>query len=215
VLSFTPRRLLVLAPHTDDAEIGAGGLISMLVQAGVERRYIAFSSCEQSVPKSMPSDVLAHECREAARQLGFEDREVSLRSYTVRRFAEKRQDILEELVAVKREFKPDLILCPSRFDIHQDHAVIHDEAKRAFKDRTLLGYELPWNCIEFSTGMLVALSEAALQKKLAAFGCYKSQSFRPYGDGSALEHLAGLRGGQIGVRYAEAYEVIRWVWKTE
>lgn len=215
MLNFTPKRLLALAPHTDDAEIGAGGLISMLVQAGVERRYFAFSSCEASVPKGFPPDVLAHECREATRQLGFRDSEVSLRSFNVRRFAERRQDILEELVAVKKEFNPDLILCPSRFDIHQDHAVIHDEAKRAFKDRTLLGYELPWNCIEFSTNMLVALTDAALQAKLAAFACYRSQSFRPYGDGSALSHLAGLRGGQIGVRYAEAYEVIRWVWKTE
>lgn len=214
MLSFTPRRLLVLAPHTDDAEIGAGGLVSMLLRAGVERRYIAFSSCEASVPDGLPRDVLSHECRAAARRLGFRDGEVSLRPFTVRRFAERRQDILEELVAVRREFDPDLVLCPSRFDIHQDHAVIHDEAKRAYKDRTILGYELPWNCIDFSTSLLVSLSDEAMQDKLEAFACYRSQAFRPYGDGSALAQLANLRGGQIGARHAEAYEVIRWVWKT-
>jgi LmbE family N-acetylglucosaminyl deacetylase len=214
VLSFTPQRLLVLAPHTDDAEIGAGGLVGTLVAGGIQRRYVAFSTCEASVPAGFPPDVLAGECRQAARQLGFRDEEVSLRSFTVRRFPERRQDILEEMVALRREFDPDLVLCPSRFDVHQDHQVIHDEARRAFKDRTLLGYELPWNCIDFSTALLVTLSEDALRNKQAAFACYRSQAFRPYGDGSAIEQLARLRGGQAGARYAEAYEVIRWVWKT-
>src|SRR5581483_8652265 len=36
------RRVLVLAPHTDDGEFGCGGTMARLVEAGAEVRYVAF-----------------------------------------------------------------------------------------------------------------------------------------------------------------------------
>ena len=37
------RRVLVLAPHTDDGEFGCGGTMARLVEGGAEVRYVAFS----------------------------------------------------------------------------------------------------------------------------------------------------------------------------
>src|SRR5207244_7059171 len=37
------RRVLVLAPHTDDGEFGCGGTMARLVEGGADVRYVAFS----------------------------------------------------------------------------------------------------------------------------------------------------------------------------
>ncbi len=44
------KKILVLAPHTDDGEFGCGGTISKLVREGNDVFYVAFSSCEKSLP---------------------------------------------------------------------------------------------------------------------------------------------------------------------
>jgi len=210
---YRPDRLLVLSPHTDDGEIGAGGIIRMLADAGVEIRYVAFSTCEESLPAGYASDTLADECYAATRRLGLSNEEVTLLDFKVRRFPERRQEILEALVQLAKSFGPDLVLVPASFDVHQDHTVIHQEAVRAFKRQTILGYELPWNCIEFRTDLVVELPEHCITAKREAIQCYRSQSFRSYGDGASLARLAELRGSQIGVEFAESFEVVRWVWR--
>lgn len=210
---YQPNRLLVLSPHTDDGEIGAGGFIRMLADAGVEIRYVAFSTCAESLPEGYPSDTLANECLAATKCLGLSKDEVTLFDFKVRHFPEYRQEILEELVQIGRSFGPDLVLVPASYDIHQDHSVVHQEAVRAFKSQTILGYELPWNCIEFRTDLVVELSAPCITAKKEAIRSYQSQSFRSYGDGGSLARLAELRGSQIGVSYAESFEVVRWVWR--
>ena len=37
-------RVLVLAPHTDDGELGAGATIAKLIEHGADVRYVAFSA---------------------------------------------------------------------------------------------------------------------------------------------------------------------------
>jgi len=209
----TYERLLVLAPHTDDGELGAGGLINSFADAGVEIKYIAFSSCEASVPAGFHLDVLATECHEAIKVLGIKEKDLTIKNYPVRWFHNHRQEILEELIRVRNDFRPDLVLAPCSFDVHQDHSVIYKEACRAFKDRTILGYELPWNCFSFDFDFAFELSSQNIEKKIQSIKCYESQSFRGYGDGELLRQLAMLRGSQINGKCAEAYEVIRWVWR--
>jgi len=212
-ISQSIQKLLVLAPHTDDGEIGAGGLIKTFADANVDIHYVAFSSCEESIPNHLPKDILTEECHKATKFIGLKGDNVSIKDYRVRRFSEARQEILEDLVHIRRTFDPDWVLTPSSHDIHQDHSVISHEALRAFKDRTLLGYELPWNCIDFKSSFIFQLTEQALETKIGAIRCYESQSFRGYGDGQPLRNLAQLRGSQVGAQYGEAFEVMRWVWR--
>lgn len=209
------KRLLVLAPHTDDGELGAGGLISKLSFEDIDKRYIAFSACEDSVPDNFPRNILAQEVKNATKCLGFKSAELSVLDFPVRHFPRFRQEILEVMVSTRKEFDPDLVLVPSSYDVHQDHQVINQEAIRAFRRSTLLGYELPWNCLEFRSDLIVELSEDDLKNKSRAFACYKSQAFRNYGGGDFLATLAALRGSQIGVERAESFEVIRWTWRSE
>ena len=38
------RNVLVLAPHTDDGELGAGGFMAKLIEQGAKVTYVAFYS---------------------------------------------------------------------------------------------------------------------------------------------------------------------------
>lgn len=204
-------RVLVLSPHTDDGELGAGGFIARLIESGSEVKYVGFSACEESVPAEFPKDILRVECVDACAELGLEAEMVSIFNYQVRRFSESRQDILDDMISIRSSFSPQLILCPSLGDVHQDHSVIAQEAVRAFKKNCLLSYELPWNNFSFNNHLGVRLDQRHIDKKINAILKYKSQGHRDYMREDYIVGAAKMRGCQLGVSFSEMYEVIRWI----
>jgi LmbE family N-acetylglucosaminyl deacetylase len=202
------KKVLILAPHTDDGELGCGGSIARFIEEGKEVFYIAFAS----VPKDTEDkDVLKKECEKATTILGISKSNLILLEYPIREFLSYRQEILDDMINFLKQIKPDLVLLPSTFDTHQDHQVIAQEGFRAFKKVTCLGYELPWNNLTFTTQCFVKLEERHLRKKIEAINCYESQRDRDYVSEEFIRSLARARGIQIGTTYAEAFEVIRWV----
>src|SRR3954462_10495968 len=174
------RRALVLAPHTDDGEFGCGGTMTRLVDAGCEVRYVAFSIATRSLPEGFPPDTLAREVEDATAELGISRENLTVHDFDVRTFPEDRQDILELLVALWEEWRPDAVFQPSLHDIHQDHQVIAAEGLRAFKRTTILGYEIPWNNFDFAYQAYVALQQPHLERKAEALSKYASQQHRRY-----------------------------------
>ena len=204
-------RVLVLAPHTDDGELGCGGTISRMVEEGREVYYAAFSTAEESVPPPFPPDILEKEVREGTKVLGIPAANLLVYKYKVRHLPHMRQEILEELVQMKREIDPATVFLPSAQDLHQDHQTVHIEGLRAFKTVTVLGYELPWNNLSFDYRHFCVLTRVHVQTKVAALRCYQSQQHRPYTQEDFIWSWARTRGGQIMVEYAEAFDVLRWV----
>ena len=204
-------RVLVLAPHTDDGELGCGGTISRMVEEGREVYYAAFSTAAESVPPPFPPNILEKEVREGTKVLGIPAANLLVYKYRVRHLPDMRQEILEELVRMKSEIDPATVFLPSAKDLHQDHQTIHLEGLRAFKTVTVLGYELPWNNLSFDYRHFCVLTRAHVQTKVAALRCYQSQQHRPYTQEDFIWSWARTRGGQIMVEYAEAFDVLRWV----
>lgn len=206
-------RVLILAPHTDDGEFGCGGSINRLIAQGHEVLYVAFSAAEKSVPAEWPPDALRKEVKAATKILGIDENNLRILQYPVRDFLQHRQDILEDMIRLKRELEPHVVFLPSLNDTHQDHQVVAQEGFRAFKTISMLGYELPWNNLTFHTNFFVLLQESHIEKKIQALECYKSQKDRVYASPEFVRSLARTRGTQIGSRYAEVFESIRWVWR--
>jgi LmbE family N-acetylglucosaminyl deacetylase len=204
-------KILVLAPHTDDGEFGCGGTIAKLIESDADISYAAFSLAEESVPPPFPKDILETEVRAATNVLGIKPENLLLYRYQVRHFATHRQEILEDLVQLSHNLKPDLVFMPSLHDLHQDHSTISIEGLRAFKKTSILAYEMPWNNLNFSTQSFIRLSESDIEKKIRALECYNSQKSKDYASGEFVKSLARTRGTQIGTIYAEAFEVIRWI----
>jgi len=207
---FSIDTILILSPHTDDGEIAAGGTIARFIEEDKEVYYVAFSSCEMSVPNNFPRDVLKTECKEATKVLGIKPENLMLLDYEVRTFPLHRQEILDDIIKLNNRIKPDLVLVPSSNDIHQDHQTIYKEALRAFKkNSSIWGYEHPWNNLTFTTDIFVKLEEKQIKKKVEALKAYKSQDFRTYFDERYIRALAYTRGTQVNFTYAEAFELVR------
>lgn len=207
----SPATILILAPHTDDGEFGCGGTIARYASEGARVVYVAFSAAEQSVLPHLPRDVLRTEVRKATAALGVVDEDCIVLDFEVRRFPEARQLILDRMIELNQRYRPDMVFLPSVNDTHQDHQTVAQEGFRAFKRTTMLGYEVPWNNLDFRTSCFVDISEEHLATKIKAVGMYESQRHRAYASAEFIRSLALTRGVQIGKPYAEAFEVVRWV----
>lgn len=205
------KRILILAPHTDDGEFGCGGTIAKMIADGHDVYYAAFSACQQSVLPQFPSDILITEVKAATKVLGIKPENLILFDYDVRTFGYHRQEILDDLIKLRAEIDPDIIFMPEKNDVHQDHKTIAEEGLRAFKFSSVLSYELPWNNITFTTSSFIHLSEEDVKVKIEALKAYQSQAHRPYSDEDFIRSMARIRGVQIGGKYAEAFDVVRWI----
>lgn len=208
-MEFTKGRILVLAPHTDDGELGAGASMSRWIREGNEVHYVAFSACE-TTQSLEPRDLLRYECLNATKRLGLESSQVRVLDFEVREFARERQRVLDVMVELSQELEPDLVLVPSLHDTHQDHFVVADESRRAFKRTRMLGYEAPWNNFQFDTTAFASFEEVDLAAKTAALAEFESQAHRPYMNPQYIESASRFRGVQAGVEFAEAFQVLRW-----
>jgi LmbE family N-acetylglucosaminyl deacetylase len=207
----TPQRILILGPHTDDGEWGAGASIARWLEQGHQVWYAAFSAAEESVREEFAPDVLRTEIIAATAELGISPANLRVLQHKVRYFPRDRQDILEEMIRLRREINPTLVVQPSSYDTHQDHKIISEEGFRAFKRCSILGYEIPWNNRKIDLTYFQEVSAANVEKKIRAIAAYKSQVFRNPRYQDFIRSLAVQRGFQVGCEYAEAYEVIRWV----
>lgn len=209
-------KILILAPHTDDGEFGAGGSIAKWIEFGHEIYYVAFSFCliapgREPDPSHMCSSAPSSEAKAAMEILGISLKNVTLLNYPVRNFPVFRQQILDEMIRLRDEIKPDVIVLPSDADTHQDHITIFYEGFRAFKRSSIVGYEIPYNNKQFNANLFIPLSQEHVDHKIEAIKCYKSQFGRIQDTPDFIRSLAVMRGAQIGVKYAEAFSVARWI----
>jgi len=211
LLSLKPKRVMVLAPHTDDGEFGCGGLLARFIEEGIEVYYTAFSVCEQSVPYGFSEDQLKFELMEATGVVGIPPENMIIHRYEVRKFPEVRQSILQDIIDTRKSIDPDLVLLPCIDDIHQDHQVVAAEGLRAYKNTTILSYEMPWNNLSITTSSFAVLEKRHIQKKIDALACYKTQAFRHYANAEFVWSLARTRGAQIAQEFAEVYQLVRLV----
>lgn len=208
------KKVLILAPHTDDAELGCGGTISKLIRDRNEILWIVFSTAEESLPSNLPPDTLVKEFKNVIQYFNLTEKNFIIHNFKVRKLNDSRQEVLEALVKIRKDFKPDIVIGPSLNDFHQDHTVVANEMIRAFKtSASIICYELPWNHVKFDTQFFVKLDEDNILQKLEMLKFYKSQFQvnRHYFTEDFIRGLAFTRGAQIGNRYAEAFEVIRWI----
>lgn len=205
MLNLHGKNIIAIAPHLDDIELGCGGTVYQLGKDNAIY-YVGLS-----LPPLVERDVLMDEFRDATRCLNLDPEKFILKDYDPRNLFNARMDILQLFYDLNKELKPALVLVPNGKDIHQSHEVAYAEARRVFKYTNILGYELPWNSMEFSMDVFVTLGRDAIDAKMAAVNAYKTQMQRIFFANDILEDLARVRGKQIGHDYAECFENIRMI----
>lgn len=203
--------ILILAPHTDDGELGCGGTIARFLEEGKDIYYVAFSTCKNALPDGCPSDRLEVELMRAMHSYGIDEDHIFVLDYPVRMFNSYRQQILDDMIKIGGAVSPKYVFAPSLNDVHQDHHVIAEEAIRAFKKTSLLAYEVPWNNFQFNNQAFIKLEKRHIEKKINAISCYESQKNRLYVAPDFTFGQARTHGVQVGVEYAEVFELVRWI----
>jgi len=165
------KNILVLSPHTDDETLGCGGFINKLSKHN-NINFVCFSYCDNNSLKEEYFNAVTSLCGDNITSL-------KMLEFKVRYF--DRQEVLDELLKIKKQINPDIVICPSKYDIHQDHLVVYNESVRAFKDKTILGYCHNWNIIGISDlRLFIKLDETNIISKHNAMDKYLTQSERKY-----------------------------------
>lgn len=131
--------------------------------------------------------------------------------FETRKFPEQRQDILEYLLRIRKEYKPDLVLAHTRSDIHQDHNVVTEESLRAYRGTTVLGFDVVRSSYGFFPHFLVGVSEEDVDAKLAALGEYKTYHDKYYFDPALLKATMIRHGALAEKPFAEGFDILRIV----
>lgn len=197
-------RVLAVGAHPDDIELAAGGTVARHVKAGDEVYFLVITYGEMGGDKLQRK----REAEESALVLraksimfgGIPDTKVS--------------DGIETILAIENvigKINPDRIYTQCAKDRHQDHrnvALATFSAGRKVKE--VFSYESPDSYLGFAPQCYVQITDT-IDTKIQALKKFHSQQNKRFFEAQAIKGLAQFRGYQVGVQYAEAFEVIRLI----
>jgi LmbE family N-acetylglucosaminyl deacetylase len=196
-------KVLCLGAHSDDIEIGCGGTILRLIEQ--YRRcafhWVVFSAigvrkteAQRGAESFVGSERLEHSIFKE-----FPDTCMPFVGSDVR-------DVFEEL---KQAVSPDVIFTHNRRDAHQDHRLISELTRNAFRDHLILEYEIPkYDGDIGQPSVFVPLDSEACKKKVQfIMDTFQSQHSKRWFEESTFLSLMRLRGMECNAPsgYAEAF----------
>lgn len=205
-MNFFAKRILFLGAHPDDIELGCGAFLHHVLPYS-EVRCVTLSGNRQNPELKN----VAQEHLTSLSVLGVSIAQVIIEEFETRKFPQHRQEVLDYLFQQRLDFRPDLVLVHTRSDIHQDHNVVTDEALRAFRGITVLGFDVIRSSYGFFPHLLVEVSEEDVQAKLDALASYKTYSDKYYFDPSLLRATMVRHGALADRPYAEGFDILRIV----
>jgi bacillithiol biosynthesis deacetylase BshB1 len=208
--------VLVVAPHPDDAELGAGGAILKGLAAGLKVGVLDLTDGEPTPHGSR--EIRAAETAAASKILGLPWRE---NLGLANRSLQPTLDARRELASVIRLVQPRWLLAPYWIDAHPDHVAATQLVEDARFWSKLTKSDLPhdpWHperiyyyyCVHLKIvpqpAFVLDISDV-WGSKLAAIQAYHSQFIAGRGN-EFLEQFrdeASYWGKTIGVRYGEPF----------
>lgn len=130
-------RILIFAPHPDDAELGMGGTIARLAAAG-HALLIADMTDGEPTPRGSP-ETRAREAAEASRILGVPRVNLGLRN----RFVQHSIEARHAAAGAIRAHRAEILFAPYFEDAHPDHVACTRIVEDARFDAKLTGIEMP------------------------------------------------------------------------
>lgn len=203
---FYGRRVLFIGAHPDDIELGCGALIAQIAD---KTDILCLTLSDNQKNPDLKNLVDEHYASMTV--LGVPREKVLLEAFETRRFPYARQEILEYFVQINRSFKPDIVFVHTKADVHQDHNTITEEALRAFRGTTVLGFDVIRSSYGFFPNFLVEVTEAEVERKIAALAKYSTYQGRYYFN-AEITRSTLIRNGAIAERrYAEGFDILRIV----
>lgn len=203
-MNFFGKQVLFLGAHPDDIELGCGALLHHIVD---KTDVLCVTLSDNQKNPSLKNVVDEH--YEAMEVLGVPREKIVLGPFTTRVFPDARQEILEYFLKLRRDFKPDLIFVHSRQDVHQDHNTMTEEALRAFRGITVLGFDVVRSSYGFFPHFLVEVTEEDVNKKIEALSKYETYRDRYYFNSELTRSIMVRHGALAEVPFAEGFDILR------
>jgi LmbE family N-acetylglucosaminyl deacetylase len=218
-------KILVVAAHPDDELLGVGGTIIRHILSGDEVSVLILADGETSRPGAA-----AKEIKRRLRQIKEVARKLKLKKLFIKNLPDQKLDtlplleIIQIVEGVIRAVSPNIIYTHHSYDLNSDHRITFQAVLTACRPRAnfcvkeLLAFETPssteWQIKDeasiFRPTRYVNI-EKVFKKKIKAIKIYQDE-LREYPhprSAAALENLAKFRGLEVGLKYAEAFQVIR------
>jgi LmbE family N-acetylglucosaminyl deacetylase len=209
-MNFFGKKVLFLGAHPDDIEIGCGALIHHIVQR-TEILCVTLSDNQKNPDlKNVKGEHL-----KSMKALGVPEKKIVFGPFITRVFPDARQEILEYFLKLRNDFQPDLIFVHSKQDVHQDHLTMTDEALRAFRGITVLGFDVVRSSYGFFPHFLVEVTEEDVKKKIEALSEYETYRDRYYFNSELTRSIMVRHGALAEVPFAEGFDILRIVGKFE
>jgi LmbE family N-acetylglucosaminyl deacetylase len=208
------KKVLVIGPHIDDVELGAGGTILRLKKMDKEVFVLVLCSCKDVLKENnLDQNLFMEECMRSSEFLGIKKDHIFFHDIETKNFPMFKKEIRNIFHTIGKQISPDLVIGPSIHDFHQDHSTAAKEMRRAFvSGESIISYEIGKNNLIFRPEIFVDIT-SFLEGKIRTLGFYQSQKKyfkKPYFDEDFIRGLARVRGVQSNLfKYAEAFEVVR------
>ena len=147
--------------------------------------------------------------------LGVPKEKIVFGPFITRVFPDARQEILEYFLKLRTDFKPDLIFVHSKQDMHQDHNTMTEEALRAYRGITVLGYDVVRSSYDFFPHFIVEVTEEDADKKVEALAQYETYRDRYYFNSELTRSIMVRHGALAECPFAEGFDILRIVGKFE
>jgi len=213
-------RILVIAPHPDDEVLGCGGTIARLSGQDydvfiliVTRGYTPDWS--EEFLKNRPKEI-----KKSHKILGVK-KTLFLNYLTVKLDAIPKKELNDNLAEIIEQVKPDIVFIPHKGDLNHDHRIIFESSlvalrptkwkvSKVFTYEVLSETEWGYEIAMFKPNVYYDITET-FQVKIEAMQAYSSElrEFPHPRSLEAIEALAKKRGSEIGVKYAEAFYLLR------
>jgi len=215
------KRILIVSPHPDDESINSGGLI---MRAKKEKHkvfvlYMATGTSRQFVNGETLEEQRIKEAKKASEYGGF-DYKIAFNNISTKVDTLPQKDLIEMIEDTVKEFKPNTVIIPYRNSYSQDHRAVAEACISAFRPipeslhpqpKTILEVEEPTAWPTPSTPNFYVDISDVMDEKIKLYRCHKSQVTQEpqYRSPENLRRWAGVRGSEIGVKYAEAYNLLK------
>lgn len=221
-------KVLIVSPHADDEVLGCGGLMKKLSENGAEVHVVygavdGFhhygSDHDPSYGERVAEIEAVTEHLGASFEILYGDKDLIEKLDTV-----PQRDLVDFLERTINDHRPDLFLFASGTDYDQDHRALFRasvaaarpiaEAFGKYLVPNVMAYEstkIQWSDEPLPRSAAFCDVSGHLDAKIEALKLYETQ-FRPnphIRSPESVAALAEIRGKEIGVRYAEAFSVLR------
>ena len=218
-------RVLVVAPHSDDETLGAGGTLLKLKEEGHTLAWLNVTMAKEEY--GYTKEIVEKREREidsVKNEFCF-DKFYNLNLRPAALDTMEESQLVSSFAEVFREYEPEIVFLPYSKDIHSDHRIVSNMAYNCTKSFRYpsVKFVLEMETVSetdfarpdegFVPNVFVNI-EKYMDKKIEIMKIYESEiKEAPFPRSEEnIRSLAMVRGCSSGYRYAEGFKLIKGIW---